>query len=276
MKQVAVVIPIYKESPAWNEVISLRQTMRVLGKYPIVLVCPEGLDVGAYETMYAEANGSASLRRESFAKEYFEGIKGYNRLLLSECFYSRFSEYEYMLICQPDTYVFRDELEVWCNKGYDYIGAPLFGDNWDEKSYLKNGKVGNGGLSLRRNGAYLDYFNGKKLVIPRHNIAKRIHLSVKPYTRWLVWLLMACGWRNKPRSFAEHYEWNEDGFWSMNLNGTNYEQKKPTVQEALEFAWERFPSELYKQLGHLPFGCHAWEKYEYDCFWKQYINPTKK
>jgi hypothetical protein len=22
---------------------------------------------------------------------------------------------------------------------------------------------------------------------------------------------------------------------------------------------------------HLPFGCHAWKKYEYESFWKQYI-----
>lgn len=276
MEKVAVVIPIYKTKPAWNEEISLRQTMRVLSKHPIVLVCPEGLDISAYETMCAEANCCASLQRESFAKEYFKGIKGYNRLLLSKCFYKRFSNYEYMLICQPDTYVFRDELVEWCNKGYDYIGAPLFGEFSDEIFYYEKGRVGNGGLSLRRVRAYIDYFKGNRHVIPLRNISERISFAAKPYTRWFVWILMVLGWRNTPKAFAKRYQWNEDVFWSMNLNGTNYEQTKPSVEEALEFAWERFPKELYERIGHLPFGCHAWEKYEYDSFWKQYINPGEK
>lgn len=42
-------------------------------------------------------------------------------------------------------------------------------------------------------------------------------------------------------------------------------------KEALEFAFERFPSEMYKITGKLPFGCHAWEKYEYESFWKKFI-----
>ena len=89
--------------------------------------------------------------------------------------------------------------------------------------------------------------------------------------RWLIWLLTAMGWRNTPRSFAEQCRHNEDRFWSGRLDGTNYELKKPSLAEAMEFAWERCPSELYARVGHLPFGCHAWEKYEYDAFWHQYI-----
>ena len=271
MEKVAVVIPIYKTNPDWNEVISLRQTMRVLGKYPLVLVCPDGLDVSAYEAMYAEANGGASLLQESFAKEYFLGIKGYNRLLLSECFFERFSAYEYILICQPDAFVFRDELKQWCEKKYDYIGAPLYGVSWDAENYLQHGQVGNGGFSLRRVDAYLRFFRGRKFVVPIHHIAKRINLKSKPYTRWFVWILMAFGWHNTPRVVAKRYQWNEDGFWSSTLNGTNYELRKPSIEETLEFAWERFPAEIYAQVGHLPFGCHAWEKYEFDSFWKKHI-----
>lgn len=49
---------------------------------------------------------------------------GYNRLMLSEDLYSAFSNYEYILICQSDAYIFRDELKEWCEAGYDYVGAP--------------------------------------------------------------------------------------------------------------------------------------------------------
>lgn len=227
MKQVAVVIPIYKESPAWNEEISLRQTMRVLGTHPIILVCPKGLDISEYSKMCAEIRGRETmLLCETFNPDFFKGIKSYNRLLLSESFYARFTDYEYILICQPDTYVFRDELVEWCNKGYDYIGAPLFGEKMD----IKEGKVGNGGLSLRSVKTYLSYFKGTMNVIRISNIARWINFKGKPYTRWFVWLLMAFGWRNKPRSFAEHCKYNEDCFWSLALIGTNYELTKPSVE----------------------------------------------
>lgn len=265
MNQVAVVIPVYKRELAWNEEISFRQALHVLGSHSIIMVCPETLDMSVYITIAKEYN--KTIYRESFEDKYFVNIAGYNRLLLAEEFYQRFVQYEYILIAQLDTYVFKDELDLWCAKRYDYVGAPLFGNQMD----VNYASVGNGGLSLRRIGAYVNYFNGKKLVIPRTRISKRIHFSAKPYTRWLVWLLMAFGWRNKPHSYADYYEWNEDVFWSLNLNGTNYEQVKPKVQEALEFAWERFPSEIYKHVGHLPMGCHAWEKYEYETFWKKYI-----
>lgn len=266
MNQVAIVIPVYKRELAWNEEISFRQTLRVLGSHPIVMVCPESLDISAYNTIAGKFN--KSLSTESFESKYFASIDGYNRLLLSEEFYQRFSKYMYILINQLDTYVFRDELEQWCSKGYDYVGAPLFENKMD----LNCGIVGNGGLSLRRVAVFLNYFKGKQHVVSLANIARRIDFFAKPYTRWLVWLMMATGWHNTPRSFANLYQYNEDKFWSGTLNDTNYALELPSAEEAAEFAWERFPSELYKSIGHLPMGCHAWEKYEYETFWKPYIH----
>lgn len=264
-ERVAIVIPVYKRELAWNEEISFRQTLRVLGSHPIIMVCPETLDLAKYNAIAGEYN--RTIYRESFEDAYFANIAGYNRLLLSEEFYGRFERYEYILIAQLDTYVFRDELEQWCAKGYDFIGAPLFGRQMD----VKHGSVGNGGLSLRRVGAYIDFFKGNKHVVPISKIANRINIEDKIYTRWFVWLLMALGWRNTPRQMARRCQCNEDNFWSGTLEGTNYALSKPSVEEALKFAWERFPEEIYKHVGHLPMGCHAWEKYEYESFWKDYI-----
>jgi hypothetical protein len=269
MKQVAVIIPIYKRVIETEERISFRQTFRVLGKYPIVLVCPEDLDVGQYEKLSLKYK--VMLVIERFDTRFFEGISGYNRLLLSECFYQRFSDYNFILICQLDAYVFRDELVEWCEKGCDYLGAPIFGGFSDVGFHFNRGWVGNGGFSLRRVGAYLDFFKGKKNVFGNSILADRIALKKKPQTRWLVWILMAMGWRNKPRSVAKHWKYNEDAFWSLVLDGTQYAMKKPSVEEALFFAFERFPSECYALIGKLPFGCHAWKKYQYEVFWKQYI-----
>lgn len=264
-----IVIPVYK-NPDADELISLRRCCKVLSRYEMSLVCPDDFDTSAFHAIWDEYG--LKLKEERFVPQFFRNIAGYNRLLLSEEFYARFAEYDYMLIYQPDVYVFEDRLVDWCNKGYDFVGAPIFGSTSDTTIHLERGRVGNGGLSLRRIKAYTDYFSGNKNVIPIQSIAQRIGLIDKFYTRWLVWILMVCGWRNKPKSYANNWNNNEDDFWSGALCGTNYELTKPSVREAMDFAFERFPRELYGMTKHLPFGVHAWKKYEYEEFWKDKIN----
>ena len=48
MKSVVVTIPVYKSVPSASEVVSLRRAATVLARYPIVLFCPNDLDVSAY------------------------------------------------------------------------------------------------------------------------------------------------------------------------------------------------------------------------------------
>ena len=209
MKKVAVLIPVYLPHVSADEERSFIQSLRVLCSRDVVLVCPIGLDVSYYLELSKKLN--VKMHVERFLASFFDGIKGYNRLMLSKCFYERFSNYEYILICQTDAFVFQDVLDDWCEKGYDYVGAPLFGDGFD----LKKARVGNGGFCLRRVEAYLDYFQGKRHVFKGKDIAGRIFFHNKPYTRWLVWLLMLLGWRNMPKSVAERWRYNEDVFWSL-------------------------------------------------------------
>ena len=55
-----------------------------------------------------------------------------------------------MLIYQLDACVFRDELKYWCEKKYDYIGAPIFWAYNSNKFSNKVAGIGNGGFSLRK------------------------------------------------------------------------------------------------------------------------------
>jgi hypothetical protein len=242
----------------------------MLGQYHSILVAPAHFNTSEYQALWEEYG--LSLQEERFDDAYFSSIQGYNRLLLSQEFYARFQAFDYILIYQPDAYVFSDQLTEWCNKGYDYIGAPLVG-KFEEQEYYHSMpmRVGNGGLSLRRVQAYVDYFQGKKHVFTSQQIVRRISLWKKPYTRIFVWLLMMLGWRNTPKSVAAHWQYNEDDFWSGVLDDSNYALSKPSPLEALSFAFERFPSELYHLTQQLPFGCHAWRKYQYEEFWKKYI-----
>lgn len=140
----AIIVPVYKAELSWWERISLKQLMRVLGKYPIYFVMPENADI-PYVHIFPQG------KVKTFPDEYFADIKGYNKLLLSPFFYDSFSTYEYIMIYQLDAFVFRDKLMDFCHMGYDYIGAPWF----FSYSIIVNGKplrlhTGNGGFSLRR------------------------------------------------------------------------------------------------------------------------------
>ena len=270
MSSVCVIIPIYTTHLTSDEELSFRQTLRVLGHHSISLVCPDALDI-SYYTHFANEMG-VRLGAERFPNVYFQGVPGYNRLLLSPFFYERFSAYNYILICQTDAYVFRDELDKWCEKGYDYIGAPLVG-NYRDEVFSTRMRVGNGGFSLRRISSFLSFFNSRKNVFSGPQLIRRINLWGKPYTRILVWLMMVLGWRNSPSVVADRWKYNEDDFWSGLLNGTRYQLRTPEIAEAIRFSFERFPSELYEMNHHqLPFGCHAWRKYQYESFWSKYID----
>ena len=189
-------------------------------------------------------------------------------------FYSRFEEYKYILIYQLDAYVFRDELLQWCNNGYDYVGAPLIG-KYQDTDFSDVMRVGNGGFSLRKVHAYVDFFRATRNVFSCKQIVRRVALWDKPYTRIFVLLLMLLGWHNKPKSVASLWRYNEDDFWSGLLDDSNYSMKKPSVRESMDFAFERFPSDLFNITNRLPFGCHAWRKYEYVEFWKNILVEEK-
>ena len=269
MKTVVVIIPVYLPTLSEDERISFCRTLEVLGHHIIVLVCPNNFESNEFDDLARKYN--VKLRYERFDNSFFKGIEGYNRLLLSDLFYRRFQQFQYILICQLDTYVFKDELNEWCYKGYDYIGPPLFDDE-NPKISIEGMTVGNGGFSLRKVQSFLNFFDSNKNVFSPSQIVDLISLWRKPHTRIFVWALMCLGWRNKARSVARRYRYNEDCFWCILLDGSRFSLKRPKPEEALSFAFERFPKQMY-QLNHyaLPFGCHGWRKYQYNDFWKEFI-----
>ncbi|MCH2044338.1 MAG: hypothetical protein MK212_09335 [Saprospiraceae bacterium] len=235
-KEVVIVIPVYKETPNKMEIRSLEQCAKILEQHPKTLICPEGLDVRKYQAIIPNLN------IQYYPAKYFRGYNSYSQLCLSPFFYKDFDEYNFMLIYQPDCWVFRDELLEWCAKGYDYIGAP-----WLEKppnvrkkkmilnlSSLVVGKVGNGGFSLRK---------------------------IKTMQKAAKWGLRV--FRFWPK--------NEDFYWAV-IIPKFHRIHRPSVDEALNFAFELSPAKAYLRTNQqLPFGCHAWESYNLD-FWKKFIN----
>ena len=69
-----------------------------------------------------------------------------------------------------------------------------------------------------------------------------------------------------------NYSVQEDYYWSELIPKAFKDYKVAGIEDAIKFSFEVNPALLYKMNKHqLPFGCHAWEKYD-PVFWKDYIN----
>lgn len=257
-----VIIPIHKESPNDKELSSFAQCCQILGKHPICIVTHKGINIGQYEDTASKYN--INLLREDFDSSFFSSLAGYNLLMLESSFYARFANYKYMLIYQLDAWVFRDELENWCNKGYDYIGAPWLEP--DGNGVLRFAGVGNGGFSLRRVQHFIDVLSYKGPVRNGRQLQLKPTLKNTVF-RWFY----SMGYQNTIEYYKKDPTLYEDVFLSIFLQNTKLRAKIPEPETASLFAFEKQPSYLYNKIGHLPFGCHAWKKYEYDSFWNQYI-----
>lgn len=261
-----VIVPVYKPELKEAELASLSQCLSILGSHEIRLTGPEGLDLSVYRTVF-ERFGK-ELVYEAFEPDYFSSVVGYNKLMLSKCFYKRFACWEYMLIYQLDAWVFRDELDAWCAKGYDYIGAPWL--KLDRKVDEQN--CGNGGFSLRRIASFIALFDHKGAIWGYKGLACR-HRYRGPRHKVQLILKGLLGYKNRLEDFIEKGDENEDLFFAALKHKKKRPFRIPLTREAMFFSFEEAPAMLYERTGHtLPFGCHAWEKWEYETFWKRFIH----
>lgn len=256
-KLVAVVIPVYKAAANYNEQLSLLQCLKVLKDYPIIFIAPEKLDMGFYMALCTANDVKGEVKR--FDDHFFSGIAGYNRLMLSTGFYKAFLAYKFILIHQLDAYVFRDELRYWCGRGFGFIGAPHVPHRNEEgemqflkgfsrllalgnrifRTKWKITHVGNGGLSLRKTAAC-------------YRLLRLLPSKVK-------------AWGTN----------NEDGFFKYWGNLLRVWFRLPDEDTALHFSVEQFPKEALKKMNkELPFGCHAFGKYD-PAAWSAYIPGLK-
>lgn len=250
---VITIIPIYR-LPNDVEAAALQNNLRLLKGMPIVFLRPEGLDISPLLAQYPQV-GEKAVSDEWLGTKC--GIAGYNRMMMSAEFYDLFADYDYLFICHVDAWIFRNELASWCERGYDHVAAP-----WPTrprytrfplKQYLwlklrlkstgkvlhcqMFGRIGNGGLSLRRVNAFREASVRYKAEADRF-LAK------------------------------DHPLYNEDLFWAL----VPTELRLPTVAEALTFSFDLKPALCYEQNGRqLPMACHGFNKPGRTAFWQQFI-----
>ncbi|MDJ1467998.1 DUF5672 family protein [Xanthocytophaga flava] len=250
-KLVAVVIPVHEATPDANETLVLGYYLKLFAQYPIVFVTQSDLDTGFYEQMIHESSHPNC----SFERFEYKGYDEYMHLLVSEAFYARFLEYEYMLMTHLDAFVFNADLEHWCKLNYDYIGAVVYHKTY-VREYVASSRIlqtlhkfrllrkhplQKGGLSLRK---VRTFYRNSRLFKPV------IRLTDIFYT--------------------------EDFFWSVRVPLLNPFFRVAPTKVARHFAielpdarskdFDPFVNRLY----HLPMGCHGWKVYGYT-FWKSFL-----
>jgi hypothetical protein len=259
MPTTAVVIPLYKEydNLTNDERTSIFSSVTHLKDYVHVLIVPDNLNTAGYQLFFNSMSIGCVIL--SFDRKHFINRESYSKLLKTSDFYKRLSNYDYILIFQTDAYVFRNELEKWVSKGYDYIGAPWF-EGMHEPTNVFMG-VGNGGFSLRRVKPYLsiakrievlkpfrDFWFKSKLqsVIRFHTILKLLKSQLKIKDMESVNAALA------GREF-----W-EDMYWGLTIPNAFTDFRVGSIEDAIKFSFEFNPEYLYKLNGELPFGCHGW------------------
>ncbi len=252
--KVAIFVPVYKPVLSSDEAISLRHLKHYLSKYDKFVIMPEDLEFSDQDFELIK-----------FPSEFFKSVAAFSRFSLSERLYSTFSEYEYVLSYQLDCLVFSDQLGEWCTKGYDYIGAPWFKTPQLGWSYEGPERAGNGGLSLRHVAHSIEAIRRSNQTglwdMARSLAAVRPNHLYRDLKRALL----------LKRNAAATYPRGEDLWWSMLAQDYMPEFRVAPVEIAVKFAFETNPEYCFEvNGGQLPFGCHAWGKYQRS-FWEPHL-----
>lgn len=226
-----------------DESISFAHNREVLRRYPIYMALPESLDGSEL------LRGASEVRVAAFSDPYFATWQGYNLLCCASEFYHAFRQYDYILICQLDCFVLRDELYDWCGCEFDYVGAP-----WPNYEHLTESKrwfkhipgirlalrrSGQGGFSLRKTRTF--------------ECASRRLAFLRPLQARLP----------------------EDVFWSTIGSRLYRPFRMAGFEDSLRFCFDASPELCYKLNNYkLPFACHGWFRHGAE-FWNDKITSTR-
>jgi hypothetical protein len=233
------------------EMVSFRRALQLFDKGNLFVMGPKNLNYSNYE--------NDKVKVSKFDGRNFTSVRNHNKFLMSEQFYSRFQDFDYVLYYQLDAFVFDEDIDRWCNLGYDYIGGPWldtefhYGNRvlWNSKANIpkvmdltvkrllskKEHLPGNGGLSLRKTSSFL-------------SVLERI-----PKIR-------------------DNWDYrNEDVFWSFVVPNNIEFFKVAPFDTALKFAFDMDPKRCFElNNNQIPYGCHAWQRPENIGFWRPIID----
>lgn len=240
----AIVSP-YQGTPL-NDVarISFSRTAKILAKHRWIFALPEGTSTSELCSLKAD------LEFRFFPQYFFVSKRAAQLFYMHPIFYDAFSDLDYILVHQPDVYVFQDQLSCWMDymstNQYDYVGAPWLNHEWLRFArnpmarlpwhWFLNEKVGSGGFSIR---------NPKRF----SQIARRYYKLIKRLSSFIP----------------------EDVWWCQLVQMVGESVRRPPADVALRFAFETQSQRcLELNNGLLPFAVHGWNRHDWN-IWRELI-----
>ena len=254
-KNVCIVVPFHKSELDDYEKKSLNSINKnfINEKKYLVSYKKNSLEIKGFE-------------RINFSESYFENIHSYNSLCLSLEFYEQFKSFKYILLCQLDVIVLRNNLKKFLSYNVSYIGAPSGKKNpfdrgrkklWGRRYFC------NGGFSLRKVEDFINVLKSKKIFTP-FNYLCIYEANKSGYWRYIFLYLKTyfSDTKNKGEFFAKNFYLHEDSFWTYfgKLFYKNY--KLPTMSQSNDFCFDGDPDFFYKKNKmNLPMALHGHHEY---------------
>jgi glycosyltransferase involved in cell wall biosynthesis len=265
-KRCVVVIPTHKSDVSVEEERSFRNTLSVLRNWDIRLVVPENVSVESYTRI--KSNDSHAFDIVQVTAQWMGTIPRYNAMMLSTDFYHLFEDYDYILICHLDSWVFRDELEYWINLRYDYIGPPLFLLKEPARNSLESlvaPQGGNGGFCLRNIDSTMNLLSNARYDLNVTLLLKGINFLIRnrKFDLLKIFLRICRETYKDPVRFQLRYNVYEDVMISVCYALLHKSYKVAPPEIAMQFATEVYSEEIIQTKLKLrfPFAVHGYGKY---------------
>lgn len=248
MGELACLFHVYKNTLEASERLALQSNIATLKKYDFFFLSPTRLAGSSLLNELGSLGEVIFLPNWWFANRFF-----YNFMFKDVRFWEMFRDYNNLLICQLDALVLR-------NQSFHYetekviLGGPIYyGFECPSRPLVYSGAV-NGGFSLRNITKAIDYLKFYRKVTKHHSFHETNGIGIASFMRRKLF--------SRVKKGLFQHKGFEDIFWSA-LSLEFEPELHPTFQEAADFAFDAAPFETYMlNNNRVPFGIHAWEKYD--------------
>lgn len=263
--RLVVLVPTHLEQLDEELSATLLHNATQLKGYKLEVILPEACSPSWYQAFFTEHGINGTVRL--VGANYFGSPAAVNKMGTDPAFYRMYQEFDYILICHLDAWVFRDRLAHWMDKDYDFIGAPLFLPENDKVHFLQRMAPfgGNGGLSLRRVAGCIRVLETFQPGRSPRRVAQAVwFLARNRQWEFIVILFrllheLSQDWRGT----CEKYNIYEDVFFTIIAPLCGNHISIPSNRTAMKFACEVNYPLFQKEIFNLepPLGIHGYDKY---------------
>jgi hypothetical protein len=179
---------------------------------------------------------------------------------MSRRFYRHFLDYDFIALSQLDVFVVSDQLDHWCEQGYDNIGAPLF-EGYTKPTDEFKSKGNNGGFFLRNPKKTFQILS--QLNVRYSSISALWNMESK--LLWKIYRVLRDGLVFNYKYESLKPRLGEDVYWSIIVPERIPDYKSAEPEVAMYFAYDANPRLLFERCNRtLPMAIHAWWRYDTD------------